>query len=477
MVNEKPSLFERIFRFAEPTDPAVLETSDGDQAIVENDQTITPMAVKRKELGSTGTRSDAGYPAEEYLYKLRGTKRADIFDEIRRSDAQIVMCLSAVKNPIKSATWEIEAGCAEGEQPTPEAEEDAKLIRHILMDDSDKPFSKFLSEALTFIDFGHAVFEITHKVVIDHPRFKSYNGIASLGWRSPRTIEKWNLNPDTGRLASITQMADGDLQKSVDIPDQFLITMSLNQEGSNYEGISMIRPCYGPWLRKDLYLKLNAIGIEKFAVGTPMAEVPDNKEKTKEFANLIEALTAYTSHESNYLIYPTGWKITLNNNSYDPSKVEESIDKEDKRMAKAFLANFLELGMSGGGAYALSNDLSDFMLAGLDHIANEIAAPINQDLIPSLIKMNRGPREFYPKLKHSGISDKAGSELASMLKSLAESKFITPEDADEDHLRRRIGLPNRTGQGARKVEAPQPGFPSEPATLSERIRARRGKRV
>lgn len=461
MVNRKQNWFQRVFRLA---DGGAIET-------VETQSSIVPMRQKTKEIGSTGSRVDAGYPAEEYLAHLRGYRRADIFDEMRRSDAQVVMCLLAVKNPIKSATWEIVPGCMEGQQPSEEAIADAKLIEHILMRDSDKPFKKFLSEALTFVDFGHSIFELTHKVVIDHPVFGTYNGIASLGFRSQRTIDQWNVNKDTGKLASIRQIAEGDLYRDVLIPDEFLLTFSLNQEGSNYEGISMLRPCYGPWLRKDLYLKLNAIGIEKSAVGTPTAEIPTGKESGTEKDNIIDALEKYTSHESNYLLYPAGWKIELHNNSYDPSKVEESIDKEDKRMAKAFLANFLELGMSGGGAYALSNDLSDFMLSGLDHVADEIAGTINMDLIPSLIRMNRGPRDFYPVLKCSGISDKAGKELADMLKALGDGKWLTPEDADEDHLRKRIGLPARSGIGTRETQS-QPGFQS-PTTqsLSERIRA------
>jgi hypothetical protein len=272
-----------------------------------------------------------------------------------------------------------------------------------------------------------------------------------IGWRSPRTIERWIINKQTGKLSAIEQMAEGDLDKgTVQIPDQFLLTFSIQQEGSNYEGISMLRPCYGPWMRKDLYLKLNAIGIEKFAVGTPIAKVPAGKENSDEMTNMKTVLEKYVTHESGYLIYPSGWELDLNNNSYDPSKVEESIDREDRRIAKAFLANFLELGMgSSGGAYALSNDLSDFMLAGLEHVADEIASPINMDLIPSLVKLNRGPRDFYPVLKHSGISDKAGAELATMLKTLGDGKWLTPEDGDEDHLRKRIGLPARTGQGGR----------------------------
>ena len=455
VINEKkkPSLLQRIFRLSE-------------QEAVE-DASTQQNPTKLNEIGKYGTEVYSGYPSEDYLQIMRGTRRADEFDKMRRSDTQISMCLMAVKNPIEGATWEIEPGALPGQQPTDEAKADAELINHIIMHDMDRPWSKFLSEVLTFIEFGHSVHEVTHKAVLNHPRFGSYNGIQSLGWRSPRTIERWNVDPQTGKLKSITQISNGDLQSYVDIPDCFLLNFALKQEGANYEGISMLRPCYGPWKRKDVYLKLNAIGIEKFAVPTPLVKVPAGlSHNTEDYTNLIASLESYVQHSNGYLIYPDGYTIDLKTNAYDPSKVEESINNEDKRIAKGFLAQFLELGMSGGGAYALSNDLSDFMLSGLERIATEIEGPINQDLIPALVKMNRGPREVYPKLKHSGISDKAGKELSDILKQLGDGKWLTPEDADETHLRRRLQLPARTGQGARVVPTPT----AQPATLAERIK-------
>ena len=88
-----------------------------------------------------------------------------------------------------------------------------------------------------------------------------------------------------------------------------------------------------------------------------------------EFDNFVNVLENYTTHQKSYLIKPEGWGLELQTNTYDPQKVEASIENEDKRMVKAFLANFLELGMSGTGAYALSNDLSDFFLSGIEYIA------------------------------------------------------------------------------------------------------------
>ena len=138
--------------------------------------------------------------------------------------------------------------------------------------------------------------------------------------------------------------------------------------------------------------------------------------------------------------------------SHDPSRAEQSIDNEDKRMAKAFLANFLELGMGGGGgAYALSNDLSDFFLSGEIFIANIIKESIDE-LLKELVILNFGEQDKYPTFEFSGIKDKAGEEFAKVLDLMVRSKVIVPDDNLEDHVRKRFGVTERSEDGQRIVQ-------------------------
>lgn len=451
------NFWNRLFRLAETTPapaPAITSTS----------------VVHVQEVGTTGTKLYGGYSSEEYLMTLRGRQRADVYDQMRRSDPQLKMCYSAVANPIKSATWSIEPA-----DDTPEAKADAEFAEHVLFKSMDRPFKKFVGECLSMVPHGFSLFEIVDKVVTDDPKFGTFVGIKKLAFRSQRTIERWNKNKETGDLETVSQYAYGDGMKVIDIPAKFLLLFNIEQEGDNYEGVSMFRPCYGCWFRKDSYLKQNAIGIERFATPTPVADVPAGKENTPEFALLISALQNYVSHQNSYLLKPAGWDLDLKTNTYDPSKVEASIDGEDKRMVKAFLANFLELGMSGTGAYALSNDLSDFFLGGLVHLADEICGPINARLIPRIIEINRGKRSAYPTLKASGIDDKAGKELAEVVQILTGAKVIVPDDNLEKNMRDRYRLPKASAEGQRQIAAPAP-VPGVAPTLSERIQAAEARR-
>ncbi len=434
------------------------------------------IVVHENQESSPGTFSYAGYNQEDYLGTLHGTDRADIFDKMRRGDSQIEMCLMATKAPIIGATWEVQPGVVPGEEPTDEAKADADLIRHILFEDMEQSFEEKLEEAATCVDFGHSVLEMVDKVVKKHRRYGSYNGIGNLSWISPRTISRWNLDPQTGKLISISQLAHGDLYKNKDLDARFLLVFNVKKEGANYEGRSFQRHCYGSWLRKNNYMKINAVGVEKFAVPTPVATVPAGKGESGDVAKVERILQAYTTHHKQFIMIPEGWKLEWNNNVYDPQKVELSIDNEDKRIAKGFLMNFLELGMNGFGSQSLSVDLSDFSLNTLKYVSNKIRGVYNRQLIPRLIMLNKGERDVYPQLVCSGIDDRVGKELADVMASLSTGKILTPDDKLEINIRKRYGLPPMSEEG-REDRRPTPlagqvPDPNDPnLTLMERIRA------
>lgn len=403
--------------------------------------------IKTDRVGSPGTQIFSGYITEEYLNILRSPrKKAEIFDEMRRSDSDVVMCLRAVKDIIIGALYDVDPG-----EDTEEAIADRDMIYQMLFCDMENPFSQFIQEAITCIEFGFSVFEETHKIIQNHPKFGTYVTLKNLDFRYQRTIERWNVD-ENGNLLSVTQIAYGDMSKYVDLPGQFCHVFSVNKEGKNFDGISYLRGAYGPFIRKKEYMKLNAIGVEKFAIPTPVAKVPEQQIKSEGFEKFKQALEDFVGHESNYLIIPNDWDVQLVTNTYDPSKVEESINAEGRRIVNAFLANFLLLGSSGSGSWALSTDQSDFFLSGIDYIPKMILNQLNRTLIPRLVQMNRGPREKYPILKHSGIMDKGGKELAEVLKFLGDSQWLKPDDKSEKFLRTKYGLPPADPTTSREVQ-------------------------
>lgn len=427
-----------------------------------------------KPVGSSGTELFAGYFSEEYLQTLRGRKGAKIYDEMRRSESQIAMLLNAVMNPIKAGCWEFEAA-----EDVAEGDKHKDLIEYIAKECID--FDTFLHEALTFLIFGYSVFEVVNSVVFNHPKFGTFNGLKGLAFRSQKTIERWNVESSTGELQTVTQWVQGDLvpgrSAMLNMPAQFLLIFSLQKEGDNFEGLSALRPMYGAWFRKNLYLKLAAIGVEKSAIGTVVGTIPANKQDPAQIAEFKSMLSNFTAHESAYMVKPAGWDVEVIKGEFDSGKIKELIVLENTEMINSLVANFLALGTGGGsGSFALGTDLSDFFLSGIKTYADLICGVWNRVLIPNLIKLNFGEQVGYPKLKATGINDKAGKELADILKLFIDSKAIKPDDKLEDFLRKSYDLPpadvatTREAAGTNVgvgVSLPSPAAPA-PVALSER---------
>lgn len=409
-----------------------------------------------KQVGSSGTELFAGYFTEEYLQKLRGRLGAKIWDEIRRSESQVAMLLNAVMNPIKAATWEFEAA-----QDVPNGELHKAFLEYNAKECID--WETHLHEALTMLIYGYSLFEVINGVSYNHPKFGTFNGLRALAFRSQKSIERWNIDRTTGELKSVTQYVQGDLTpnqalaQQVDIPADFLLVFTLQKEGDNYEGISALRPMYGPWFRKNLYLKIAAIGVEKSAIGTPVGKIPANQKDQTQINAFKEVLSNFTAHEASYLTVPAGWEVEIVKNDFDPAKLKELILLENTEMINSMVANFLALGMNGGsGAYALGTDLSDFFLTGIQNYANIISGVWNRKLIPNLIKLNFGEQPAYPQLKATGINDKAGKEIAEIIATLVDKQVFRADMKLEEYMRKQYKLPKADETTVRKKETPAP---------------------
>lgn len=422
----------------------------------------TKYTIQDAPRGVSGTEKFSGVFNEDYFRVLQGPKKAKEYDKMRRGDARVKMCLSAVKNPIRSADWQWQIDGDVDEN----AKKHVAFLEFIFKSDigitKKKKFKQLLTEALTCVDFGFSIFERAHKRGGSSPEFGQYVGLSHLGWRHPRTLEEFYTD-ESGELTGVLQQAYGDNQKSITMDAQFLSVITLDQEGDNYEGISLLRPCYGAWSRKQMYLKLMAIGIEKTAIPTPTVKVPAGRHDSPEFDAMIQVLERLTTHQSNYITYPEGWEIDTLAVSFDADKVKSSIQFENEEMTFAFLANFLLLGAGGNsGAYALSADLSDFFTKSILYIADQIADEFNS-IGRELIEINFGPQEKYPKMVPVGIVDEIGAEFANLLKTLVDGKYITPDNNIEELLRKRMKLPAMTDDDKnrrdKRDETPAPADP------------------
>ena len=277
-------------------------------------------------------------------------------------------------------------------------------------------------------------------------------------FRKQETIFRWHLDRATGKILSIEQQTMGDTSKQtlVNIPGQVALVFTHQKEGDNYEGVSVLRPMYGAYKRKDLYLRLAAIGAERNAVGTVIGTMPASKTKATEKETFESMLESFAGNESAYLLKPEGYEVEVVWGQFDPQKMVTLLNFEDEQMSKSVCASFLMLGTGGNaGSLALGGTLANFFLSGIQALADVAVNQINSSVIPALCQMSYGPQKCYPKLACTGINDKAGKELADIILTLTNAQAITPDDPLEEFLRQQYKLPKADPATGRKKAPPQ----------------------
>ncbi len=392
-----------------------------------------------KPKGKSGTLITADTVQNDYLKNLIGEAGQETYAKMLLSDASIRKPYHAINNPIKSAKWDIEPASDEKKDL-----EVAALIHHILFNNVPDGWKAKLDEILTFPWHGHSVFEVVHKNRVEKP-FGPYTGLANIAWRDQRTLDKWKFNRE-GILEKIHQTQSGDVEVNEDM-DADTLLIFYNEKKGNDTGYPFCRMLYGNYKRKLLYKQLQAIGIEKGAIGVPVLTLPPGIDyESDEYKHAMDVLTEYTQAESAHIILPDGYNLNLDQaNTFDPAKVQIAIKAENEEIAGAIIAMWLEMGIGGNAAVGSSTAQSvEFFRDGIEYIADKIADTINLNLIPNLVRLNFGDSvEVMPKLIHSGIADEAGEELMRVVTGYVEKGIITADEPLEDHVRRSHNLPKK----------------------------------
>ena len=393
------------------------------------------------EIGDTGIEQSYGHIFEEYKSNLQGEKGVKVFIEMYKSDGTVRSIVRVCSLPIQSAEWFV--------TPASEEKKDqdiAEFIERAIFEYLEDGWDYTLRHALLSLPYGVMPFEkVFGDAVIDGQNRIIWKKLAP---RMPKSIQSWAVAG--GSQFGITQLrGDGSV---VEIPGEKLIVVVNEREGENWWGDSVLRSAYKHWFYKNTFYKIDAIAFERQGIGVPYAKLPEgygNKEKTT-----AEKITKnMRANEQARLIYEDGWDVGFmdmkSSGTRDP---KESIAHHNREITKSVLAQFLELGASGGsGSRAVSSDQSELFLQALVATAKNIASTFNQG-IKELVILNYGEQQWYPKLDFSGIIKTDGEKIAKVYSMLTTSGAIIPGEVDERFFREVLKLPFREEDDVREVE-------------------------
>ena len=398
-------------------------------------------AVTGKPAGIAGNSLIAGFQGTgEYLTKIDGEKGRVIFDQMRRSDPIVRSTLRAIELPIRRANWDIEPGADDGSQ-----DEMCEIMRDNLFNGMTRTWDDTVRHGLLCLPFGFSILE----------KLWRYNGqmleIEKLDPRLPMSIVKWS---EKGPVQQ-----DG-LGKEYELPFEKILIFSTDKEGDNWEGISILRGSYKPWVIKDKLEKINAVKHERYGVGLPVLTYPKGTtdDVLDEFEDMLKNIN---SGEESYAMIPDGNKLELLGVGGQGSGTDvlPSIKYCDEAIAKSMLAMFINLGSTEHGSRALGISFVDIFLMSLQSMADYMAEVFSRFLIEEYVNVNWGPQEKYPRMTVSEIKELDAEVIAK----LYMAGVLTQDEETENRIRELLHLPQKPEE-EEEEEPPEQPPPGEPAT-------------
>lgn len=398
-----------------------------------------PRVVRSRERGYSNEHASAGTwwvdLTGETTPELAWPLSVDVFDRMRRQDAQTASVLRAVTAPITRTQWRVDGtGCERevtesvaGSLGLPIVGDDPAADLRPRMRGRDRfSWDEHVRLALLMLTFGHSYFEQVYRYdeTASAAMGRDQYRIRKLALRPARTIASIKVARDGG-LVSIQQHGSGlDSTANPPLPVNRLVAYVLEREGANWLGRSLLRSAYKNWLLKDRALRTWSTLIDRNGIGVPVytaAEGETNLDAGEDLA------TSVRSGENAGGAIPNGASLDLMGVTGDLPDGAEFVRYQDEQIARSALGHFLNLGTGGGGqvgSYNYGSVLADTFNLSLDVVAGQVADTATAHVVEDLVDINFGPSVPAPRL----VYDEIGTRV-SELDRVREAAGLT-SDAD-----------------------------------------------
>ena len=396
----------------------------------------------KQTLGVAGENTKTGQiRADEFLPELRGQKAIKTYRQMRDNDATIGAVMYSVEQILRDV--EINVKPADDSE---QAKAEADFVKSVL-DDMDDTLDDHVAEALSYLSYGFAWFEVTYKRRVGpterSPKKNSkYSdgrlGVRKIAARAPWTINKFDIEPVTGTVLGIEQSVGYQNGKHY-IPTNkslYYRTTTLNGDAS---GRSILRNAYTSYTYLNNIQSIEAIAIERELAGIPVARIPaeylsgDSSAAQSQFVgNLQQILRDVKFNEQGYIIlpsdtYPDKDGAPSNQRLVDIELMSASgkrnidinpiVNRYQHDIARSVLSEFLLLGTSGG-SYALSKSKTDLFLRALESYIQSIVDVLNKQLVERLWQLNGLDYNLMPTIEAGDVAPHDLREVSSFLRNL-----------------------------------------------------------
>jgi hypothetical protein len=383
------------------------------------------------------------------------------YSQMRR-DPRLTSILQAYTLVLRHATWQVNpAGCRD---------EVAQLVADdlglpILGDDTPGParvrgvsWPQHIRMALLDLVYGHMGFELAAEIRDGQAR------LTTLAERMPSSISQIHITTDgAGSFDGISQWSmPGDSNMRPDIPANRMAWYAHEREGSQWQGHSLLRSAYAPWLLKREMQRVHATSNRRFGMGIPVVRwLPGTSPTPAQHQAAQQIAETMRSGDQAGAALPPGAIIELVGLSGSVPDTQGFLDWLNKEMAVATLTQFLDLGTSKSGSRALGETFVDFFMLAVQALGDETADTATRQISARLVDWNWGETEPVPTIEVVDVGSRQ-EVTAEAINQLLLAGGITPDPALEAELRKKYGLPQRETRIA-QLPAPAPtGTPAQP---------------
>lgn len=421
------------------------------------------------ELGVSYDRFSQGFRWDEFIPDLRGRRAIRKYREMRDNDPVIGALMTAIDMMLRAVDFRVEPV-----DDSAEAEGAREYVESVL-DDMEHGFDEFLSEAVSFLAYGFATFEVVYKrrggMLTDNPERRSkfddgLFGIRKLASRAQWTVEEF-VQDDRGNVLGIRQEALYNGARVV-LPLNKLIYLRTAAADNAPVGRSILRNAYLPYYYASHVTTIESIAIERELNGLPVARIPTEylaadatathkqlREKIKQIARDVKFNDqGYIVLPSDLIENPDGTKTShrmvdlelLTSSGTRNIDTGGVIKRHQQDMARSVMADFLMLGQSEKGSFALSKSKTDLFLRSLEGYANYLASALNKQLLEPLWQINGMDYAIMPSIVPGDVAPPDLEELGNFVNRLAGSGVMLTDEDTQNVLRASAGLPENADE-------------------------------
>lgn len=327
-------------------------------------------------------------------------------------------------------------------------------------------WNEHLRVALTMLPFGHSGFEMDVDVSSGQAR------LVGLYERPQWTISHLHIDGKSGALTGITQDAAWK-EDAPQIRSNALVWYAHEREGAGWQGTSLLRPAYAPWLIKKEMIRVHAISNRRWGAGVPVAEaIPGTSPTPGQMAEAQRMASAARAGDQAGASMPPNFTLKIAGLSGSVPDTLGFLEWLNREMAQAALMQHLDLGQGGnGGSRALGTAFIDSWTLSLEAIGEHVADTATRQVAAKLVEWNWGADEPVPRVTVSGVGSRR-EVTAESLQLLLTSGALSGDPALEAWVRREYRLPERDPNApARTATQGAPGQPSPATEGADEVRA------